>query len=270
MNAWHVHADLMGRYLSGSLDPALAMSVDAHLGGCAACRAAVPYEEEWLAGGWQRLADEAGLPASGPAERLLLRAGLPGHLARLVTATPTLSRAWLVAVVAVLAFGVIAARQTDQALPLFLVLAPVLPPAGIAAAYGPRVDPAHEMLAATPLSGARLLLTRSTAVLATAFALAGLASPLLPAPPWLSAAWLLPALALTSGCLALSTRVPLPLAAFAAAGLWLTGVAAAAGAAGDWRVSFHPAAQILYGCAALLLTVLAYRRRDRLDPGEPR
>lgn len=270
MSTWHIPGDLLDGYLAGELDPVRAMSVDAHLGGCPVCRAAVPYEREWLESSWQRLEDQAGLPRPRPAERLLRLAGMPGHVARLVTVTPTLGRAWLAAVLAVLAFGVLAARQTADALPFFLVAAPVLPLAGIAAAYGPHVDPVHELLAATPLSGPRLLLLRSTAVLTVAFVLAGLASPLLPAPPGLSAAWLLPALVATSGCLALSTRLSVPVAALTAGGLWLSGVAVAAEVGGGWRVPFQPGAQLLYGCAAALLAVLVYRRRGRLDPGEPR
>ncbi|MEU4535898.1 zf-HC2 domain-containing protein [Streptosporangium sp. NPDC023825] len=270
MSTWHIPGDLLDGYLAGELDPVRAMSVDAHLGGCPVCRAAVPYEREWLEGSWQRLEDRAGRPRPRPAERLLRLVGLPGHVARLVTVTPTPGRAWPVAVLAVLAFGVLAARNTAGALPFFLVTAPVLPLAGIAAAYGPRVDPAHELLAATPLSGPRLLLVRSTAVLTVAFVLAGLASPLLPAPPGLSAAWLLPSLVATSGCLALSTRLPVPVAALITGGLWLAGVAVAAEVGGGWRVPFQPGAQVLYGCAAALLTALVYRRRSRLDPGEPR
>ncbi|PZG11777.1 zf-HC2 domain-containing protein [Nonomuraea aridisoli] len=258
MTDWHVPDDLRERYVDGTLDTAVAMSVDAHLGRCARCRAAVPYEEGWLETSWQRL--EAGLsePRSRPLERLLRHGGVPDHLARLVAATPTLSRAWLTAVVAALTFAVLAARQGPELVPVFLIVAPVLPLTGIALAYGPRVDPAHELLAATPLAGPRLLLVRSVAVLAVATVLAALAAPLLPAPPGLSAAWLLPSLAAASGCLALSNRLPVPIAALAAGGSWLAIVGTGHLASG-WHAAFHPLAQVGYAVSAALLILHAHR-----------
>ncbi|MER6949391.1 zf-HC2 domain-containing protein [Nonomuraea sp. NPDC000554] len=257
--SWHIPDDVLGRYLSDGLDPAQAMSVDAHLVACADCRATVPYEEEWLRESWQRLEAEVAKPSPSPADRLLRAGGVPEHVARLLTVTPSASRAWICSVVAALAFAVLAARQSAGLLPVFLTLAPVLPLAGIALAYGRRVDPAHELLSATPLSGPRLLMVRATAVLGVAVVLAALASPLLPAPPGLSAAWLLPSFAVTSGCLALSARLGVPLAALATGGLWLLGVAAVGGATGDWLTAFGAAAQIGYGCAALLLSLRLYR-----------
>ncbi|WP_188194107.1 zf-HC2 domain-containing protein [Nonomuraea sp. SYSU D8015] len=259
MSGWHIPDDLRERYLAGTLDAALAMSVDAHLGRCAKCRAAVPYEPDWLEASWERLEAELIKPRPAPFERLLRHGGVPGHLARLLTATPTMSRAWVVAVVASVAFGVVAARQDADLLPAFLIGAPVLPLTGIALAYGPRVDPAHELMAATPLSGPRLLLTRATAVLAVATVLAAIASPLLPAPPGLSAAWLLPSLAAASGCLALSNRLPVPIAAFAVGGVWLAIVGTGGLVSGSWLAVFGPVAQLGYGLAALLLSFRVYR-----------
>ncbi|MFB4278166.1 RNA polymerase sigma factor [Nonomuraea sp. MTCD27] len=62
---WHVPGDLMDRYLTGRLEPAVVMSVEAHLTRCARCRAAVPYEEEWPAAGWERLEEEVDRPRRG-------------------------------------------------------------------------------------------------------------------------------------------------------------------------------------------------------------
>lgn len=259
MSGWHIPDDLRGRYLAGTLDAALAMSVDAHLGGCAACRAAVPYEPDWLEASWRRLESEVIKPRPTLRERLLRHGGVPDHLARLLSATPTMSRAWLASVVAALTFAVVAARQQADLLPAFLIVAPVLPLTGIALAYGPRVDPAHELMAATPLAGPRLLLTRATAVLAVATVLAAIASPLLPAPPGLSAAWLLPSLAASTGCLALSNRLPVPIAALAMGGLWLAVVGTGGLAAGSWLAAFGPVAQLAYGLAALLSSFRVYR-----------
>ncbi|WP_043624019.1 zf-HC2 domain-containing protein [Nonomuraea candida] len=260
MTDWHVRDDLRERYLAGTLPAAAAMSVEAHLERCAACRAAVPYEPEWLEASWRRLESRLAGPRPSLAERVLRHGGMPEHLARLVAVTPTLSRAWLVAVVAALAVAVLVARQGPELLPVFLIVAPVLPLSGIALAYGPRVDPAHELMAATPLAGPRLLLTRAVAVLAVATALAALAAPLLPAPPGLSAAWLLPSLAAAAGCLALSNRLPVPIAALAVGGSWLA-IVGAGGLAGSWPVVFGLPAQLGYAATALLLTLHVLRIR---------
>ncbi|NUS43379.1 MAG: zf-HC2 domain-containing protein, partial [Mycobacteriaceae bacterium] len=126
MSGWHIPDGLRERYLEGTLEPALAMSVDAHLGRCADCRAAVPYDEDWLDASWARLEAELITPRLSLSERLLRHSGVPDHLARLLSATPTMSRAWLAAVVAVLAFAVLAAREQAEFLVAFLVVAPVL------------------------------------------------------------------------------------------------------------------------------------------------
>ncbi|MEW9530488.1 zf-HC2 domain-containing protein [Microbispora sp. NPDC049125] len=270
MTDWHVPAELLDRYLSGALDPVQVMSVDAHLARCGPCRTAVPPDEEWLAASWERVADEVVRPRQSLAERASRRLGVPEHLARVLVATPTLSRAWLAALAVTLGFGVAAAHLAPGGLLAFLTLAPVLPPAGIALAYGPWADPAHESYAATPMAGAPLLLLRSVAALVTALVLTGLAVPLLPVMTPMSAAWLLPALALTSGALALGTRLPLPVAAAGLAACWVGVVTAVGAATGDRSLPFQPGAQVAYGCAAALLALVLYLRRHHLDPGEPR
>lgn len=272
---WHVPADLMDRYVTGRLEPAPVMSVEAHLARCARCRAAVPYEAEWLAASWERLEEEVDRPRRGPVERLLGRAGVPEHLARLLVATPMLGRAWAVAVTVVLACAITAGQISTgygpAVLLAFLITAPVLPLAGIALAYGRHVDPVHETQAATPMAGPRLLLLRASAVLATALVLTAAATPWLPGPPGLSAGWLLPSLALSTGTLALSVRVPVTAAAALLGTAWLGVVGTAAAVhAEDRFLFFTPAAQALYAVAACALIPFVYLRRSRLDPGESR
>ncbi|RBQ19243.1 zf-HC2 domain-containing protein [Spongiactinospora rosea] len=267
---WHVPPDLMERYVAGRLDPKQVMSVEAHVGGCARCRAAVPYDEAWLTGGWDRLLDEVDRPRPRPAERLLCRFGVPGHLARLLTATPALARGWLTAVAIVLALAVAAGRfepAGPAVLLAFLVAAPVLPVAGIALAYGRHVDPVHELQAATPMAGPRLLFIRAGAVLVTAVAMTGAATPLLPGTPGQATAWLLPALALSAATLLLSARLALPLAAGLPCGLWLGAVVPMVLAGGDRFLPFTPVAQALYGVAAVLFAFV-YARRGRLSSEE--
>lgn len=267
---WHVPGDLLARYLSDDLPPARLIAVETHLATCGPCRTAVPYDPVWLAENRAAIADIVDRPRLTLLERVLTRAGVPEHLTRILAATPTLSRSWLLAVVLVLAFAVAAARlwpgHTESLLP-FLIVAPVLPLGGIALAYGKRVDPAHELLAATPVAGPRLLLVRACAVLAAAIALAGAATPLIPA---MTAAWLLPALSLAAGCLALSTRLPVQTAAAAAAGVWLGVIFMLGGLNGDLFIAFRPTAQILYGATIPIFALIMYARSHRPHPGDPR
>ncbi|PZG25167.1 hypothetical protein C1I98_34880 [Spongiactinospora gelatinilytica] len=266
---WHVPPDLMERYAAGRLDPALVMSAEAHVGGCARCRAGVPYDEEWLAGGWDRLLDEVDRPRPRAAERLPGAVGVPEHLARLLTATPALSRAGLTAVAIVLALGATAGKFEPVGpvvLLAFLVAAPIVPVAGIALAYGRHVDPVHELQAATPMAGPRLLFIRAGAVLVTAVAMTGAATPLLPGTPGQATAWLLPALALSAATLLLSARLPTTLAAGLPGALWLGVVVPMVVAGGDRLLPFTPAAQALYGIAAVLFA-FGYARHRRLSSG---
>jgi hypothetical protein len=266
VSTWHIPDPLLARYLAGALPVPHVMSIEAHLTACPTCRAAVPVDDTWLAHSWNRI--DAALDQPSWPERALAHLGVPPHLARLLTATPALSRAWLCAVVVVLAFGTTAASLAGDApgvLLAFLVGAPVLPLAGIALAYGPRVDRAYELHAATPLAGSRLLFLRAGTVLVTAAALTGLAAPFLPGPPGLGAAWLLPALALTLACLAAGTRVAFPVAA---SGLTLTWIAVVLATQRlDRYLLFDPGAQAGWACAIPLLALVVYARRRRLDPG---
>ncbi|MEV4245652.1 zf-HC2 domain-containing protein [Streptosporangium canum] len=274
---WHLPDELIERYTGGRLEPVQVMSVESHLARCERCRAAVPYEGEWLAASWAGIEDLVDRPRRRLAERVLCRAGVPEHVATFLAATPALARGWLVAVTAVTAFAVAAAHLVNrdpraglEGLVPFLVVAPVLPPAGIALAYGPRVDPVHETQAATPMGGSRALLLRAVAVLVSAVVLTGMATPLLPGPPGLAAAWLLPALALTAATLVLSTRFAPLVSATALTAAWFGAVVTAARLTGDGLAPFSPAAQALYGAATLILIPLVYLRRAHFDSGEPR
>jgi hypothetical protein len=269
MTTWHIRADLMAAYLDGSLEASSVRSVEAHVGGCAQCRGGVPVDKVWLASSWAGIEDLVDRPARSLAERCLVRAGMPDQLARLVLATPSLSRAWLLAVVLVLALAVGAVALSDGSsvsLLIFLVAAPVLPLAGVAAAYGRAVDPAYELHAATPLAGYRLLLVRASSVLVAATLLTAVAMPFLPGPPGLSSAWLLPSLMLTLATLVVGTRFPLPVAAAALGGLWLAVVLATQSV--ERFLVFQQPAQVGYGCAALIFVLVLHLRRRHLDPGE--
>jgi hypothetical protein len=134
-------------------------------------------------------------------ERALRWCRVPEHTARLLAGTPALSRAWVT---------------------------PVLPVAGVALAYGRRVDPAYEVLAATPLAGGRLLLVRALAVVAPAVVAA--------------------AAGLTGAA-------------------WVTGVLVATISTGERLVAFGELPQIGYAIGAVLCAGIVASRWRSLDRG---
>ncbi|MGW6904123.1 zf-HC2 domain-containing protein [Streptomyces sp. NPDC054940] len=144
-------------------------------------------------------------------------------------AGPAVRGAWSAAVLGVALAAVLLARFADfaGARPLLLAVAPVVPVAGVALSYGAHADPLHEIAASTPSAGLRLVLTRTTAVLAVSLPLLTLAGLLLPssgAPG--AAAWLLPGLALTLIALALAGYVGFRAATALTGGGWLCAVLA--------------------------------------------
>ncbi|GAA5178607.1 hypothetical protein GCM10023322_06170 [Rugosimonospora acidiphila] len=276
MTGWHIDAGLLADYDRGSLDPSRVMAVDAHLLACASCRARVAVDPGWLAGNWAGVFDAVHAPRQGALRRLLGRVGLPEHRIQLLAATPALRWSWLSATAAVLALAVAAAylgqpgaRASDL---VFLVFAPVLPVLAVATAYGPPADPMHEITGTLPAAGPRLVLWRATMVVAVAVAMGLAAAVLLPGPGRYAVAWLLPALLLSIGSLALSTLVPLATAAGLLGGAWLivVGGAALAHRESSLAVIFGGTAQLCYLLAAALAVAVLTVRRGRFDPGETR
>src|SRR5438093_4209165 len=111
----------------------------------------------------------------GPVEAVLVRVGVPDHVARLLAATPSLRISWFGATAVALGFSILAAYGRKDPL-MFLVVAPLLPLGGVAAAFGPGMDPTYEVGLACPVRTSRLLLIRATAVLAATLVLSGIAS----------------------------------------------------------------------------------------------
>ena len=226
MTTWHLDVDTAQRYASGTVGQVFAASAEAHLVTCAECRKLlVPSVDPGrLDAIWDQVVERVDAPRPGPVERLLRWFGVRPDTARLLSATPSLTGSWLLAVAGTLGFAVLAAGAGPRGTLLFLTLAPMLPVAGVAVAYGRGVDPVHEIATAAPYPGFRLLLLRATAVLAATTVLAGAAGLLLPAAGWTEAAWLLPAFALTTLTLVLSVRVALLHAAVGVAAGWLVAV----------------------------------------------
>jgi hypothetical protein len=264
----HLEPSWLERYARGELDQARSFSVEAHLPACAECRAAVAglVDPGRIARTWDAIDLAIDVPDAPPAERALVRLGAPEGTARLVAAAPALRPSWLLAVIAVLAFGLIAAGvRGDVGVMLFLLAAPLLPVAGVAVAYGPHVDPAHEIGVAAPVDGLRLVLLRTVAVVVVTAVLAALAALGLPGLDWTAAAWLLPALALTIAALALATTIgPVP-AATVVGTVWAVAVLAAWRSSGDPLTAFGSAGQLLCLLAMVAGVLTVYARRETFD-----
>jgi hypothetical protein len=267
--AWHADGALLAAYHDQRLDAAARWSVEAHLTSCAACRlqARALVDEARLRRLRAALIEEVEAPRPGMVERLLLRLGVADHTARLLAATPALRGSWLLAVAAVLGFAVLAARlgSGQDADLAFLFVAPLLPLAGIAVAYGPGVDPTYEIGLAAPLGSFRLLLLRAAAVLGTATLLAAAASLALPQLGPGAAGWLLPSLGLTASSLALATTVA-PLRAIGiTAGAWVLAVVVTVLPPAPSSVLFALAGQAAFAALALLAAAVLLVRRGRFE-----
>ena len=212
---------------------------------------------------------ELDAPAPSPLARLLRRLGVGEGTVPLVTATPALRRSFVVAVLLAVLFAVSAANSSTSAdgvdrIVVFLTMAPLVPLAGVALAFGPRVDPTHEVALAAPIDTFRLFLIRATTVVAASSLVLLLASALVPAGGPHRVAWLLPSLATTATTMALSTRFDPRIAAGAVAAAWLlivtVSVSAAAAAA-----TFGPTMQVVSLFTTAIGAVAFARRRRRLD-----
>jgi hypothetical protein len=277
---WHAQPETLHGYAEGRISPVQASSVEAHLLACEVCRSSLfaAADRSRLDALWIEITAAADAPVPSAMERLLGRLGVPEHVGRLLAATPALRVSWLAAVVVTLVFAVSAARRGDGdlGLALFLVLAPLLPLAGVAASFGPGIDPVYEVAVAAPLRSFDLLLVRATAVLVTTTCLAGAAAVTVPHADWRMAAWLLPAVGLTAGSLALSTWVTPWKAAAALASVWVSAaafglrLAAGTGPGGslvERFVAFRPSGQLALVAFTLAAAVIVALRRDALEIG---
>jgi hypothetical protein len=285
--AGHAEADLLASYAAGTVQTVAAWSVEAHLTGCARCRAALSahVDAERLARNRSVLLVRAALGDGGRVRRLLCRCGIPDHLLRLLAATPSLRRSWLLSVVGVLAVvageaaalrpGWVPARgqvgvagyPEPAVLATFLLVAPLLVLAGVAVAFLPMFDPAYRLAVAAPFSGFTLLLVRTVSALAVALVPVAGAALAVPGPGWrLPVALLLPSLALCAFALAAATVMEPRGAALTAGALWA--VPALLLAVTNLplvivgRNAQSACAAVLCACAVVL-----FARRDRFELG---
>jgi hypothetical protein len=282
----HPDAGLLAGYAAGSIDGVAVWSVEAHLTECGACRSALSEhaDAERLARNRSVLLVRTALPAAGRIRRLLCRCGVPDHLLSLLAATPSLRRSWLLSVIAVLAvvageaaaaapgwagsgahLGLAGSVDPDVLAP-FLLVAPLLVLAGVAAAFLPMFDPAARLAAAAPISGVTLLLVRAISALVAALVPVVAAAFIVPGPGWLPAALLLPSLTLSAVALAAATVVGPRAAAMTAGTLWALPALVLVVAQAPLLIVQRDA-QV--ACAAVLLAsaVALLVRRDRFELG---
>ena len=215
---WHLDPALAGRYERGEVGGVLAASVEQHLVVCPACRALLHADPARLDAVWAEVVEQVQAPRAGLLERVLRLVGVGGPTARLVAATPTLRGSWLLSVLLVLVLALLAGHSSHRGVVVFVALAPVLPLAGVALAFGQRFDPALDIAAASPYSLVRLLAARTAFVLVTTLLPAAVVAPFLPGDAWTTVGWLLPGLAMSATVLAAARRVePLTTAAVLAA-----------------------------------------------------
>ena len=170
-------------------------SVEAHLMECRECGAVLRelMPREPLDRAWRAIRAHVEEPRAGLVERLLAALGMSSDSARLLAAVPAFRGAWLLGMFTVLVFaGGAALFAEDTGLTLFLIVAPLIPVAGVAASFGGDADPAHELVTVTPYSSLQLLLLRTAGVLTTSVPVTVLLGLALPGPAWLAVAWLTP------------------------------------------------------------------------------
>jgi hypothetical protein len=271
--SWHLDDDLLDTYAEGRpLSAALTASVEAHLERCATCQARlVPTADvPRLDAVWAEVVDTIDAPRRSPLERLLVRLGAAEDTARLLAVTPSLQLSWITGTAIVLALALLVAHSGERGIAVFLALAPVLPVAGVALAFGPHTDPLHEVAVAAPYSSYRLLLVRSAAVVAATLALALPVTAFVPSTPLVAAAWLLPALALSCSSLALAARVDPVVSSAVLAGGWLLLALSGLAPGRDPLVVATAVPQLL--CLVLLVLAvgaLLSQRRAPLVSGSP-
>jgi hypothetical protein len=266
MSTWHADADLLARYVRGEAGPLLGASVEQHLLACPDCRAriAAHVETPLLESVWTRIQEQAQADRRSLVERVLVRLGVAESDALLVARAPSLRTSWLIGLAVSLVFiGVGAEYGGTRGLAFFLLVAPLVPVAGVAFAYGPDVDPAYEAGLAVPHPAARLLLLRTAAVLATSLPLGLLTTFLVPNLPWTATLWLLPASALTASVLAASTWIRPTVAAAGLGGAWVCAVVVAT-RAGDPTALLGPVLLIAYVVLGSVAVLVLYRRLPHL------
>lgn len=265
MSDWHVTLGTAQAYAAGSLPDPDGWSLETHVLSCVRCARAVSdaASDPALIRIRRNVMREAELSAQRAVRPVVAVRGRSGVR---LTVTPALRPMWLLgalgAVLATLALEAIDATR----LPLVLLVAPLLPLAGIAVGSSPRLDRGAELVVSTPMPLLRLLLLRSAAVLTVCLPLLLLLSVLTSSGV---VGWLLPAGALVAVALALSTWLRVEVATGCAAAVWAVLALGPAVLSPGLPVVLTPGAAPVWAAAAVCGAFLLFARRHELDePGK--
>jgi hypothetical protein len=233
MNPWHVDEHALRAYAARELDALPRASVEAHVMGCTTCRTELARVTRASVGAvsfdglWDRVQTRIEHAPAARSTRWLRRVGVPEPDAVVVRQIGRQSLQWTIATTLILALAAFAAALgvDDSARLGFVLLAPLLPPLGVAATYRLTPTSTASLEATSPYSPARLLLWRTAYALATAVPAAVALGAIIPGTAWLSVAWLLPSAACTTIVLAAATWTDPVKPAAAVSALWLSCVA---------------------------------------------
>lgn len=258
----HITTALLDRYAAGeaNIGADALWAVEAHLEACPACRERLgravarqsPDTQALLDRVHLRLTTEVDRSPRMPARRsprALGRWAPPGLW-------PRLAMTMLVLATAV---GLDLVGATPLPTSLVLLVAPVAPLLGVAAVWSAGLDPAHELVVASPRAGLAMVLRRTLAVLVVVM-------PALTVAGWLSgmspARWLLPCLAFTSGALALGELIGLRWAAGVLGLAWTAGVITPSVLAARSPLLLEPASLPYWAGLTVIIAIALVLRRD--------
>ncbi|WP_328604372.1 zf-HC2 domain-containing protein [Amycolatopsis sp. NBC_00345] len=250
----HVSEQLLTGYLHGHDLPAdQAWAVEAHLELCGACRGrlsalSTPDVSALVDGVWADLEPRlASRPQPAPSRfRALLHSW-----------TTPVMLPWLLMVLLVSLISVWLDWGNFWHGSFVQLFAPVLPVLGVAASWSGGLDPAYELVTATPRAGLDLVLRRTTAVLVAVLPVLLIAGRLTGSSVGL---WLLPSLAFTAGTLALGVLIGVERAAVSLVVVWMAVLVVPTLATGASFALQAGAVPVWGGIFALTVLVLVLRR----------
>jgi hypothetical protein len=228
MTGGHIAPEVLARYVASGTESApteadaVWWAVEVHLERCAACRervrVAVESSGSRLSAELRRVRGELVAYAAAHPVGRVRRPGRIRRWARWWVTPALLPRLGMTALVVSAAVVLDVADQAAGRFPsLVLLLAPVLPLLGVAAAWSQGLDPAYELVVGSPRAGLDLVLRRAVVAVAAAIGLLAAAGWVVGYSP---ARWLLPCLAFTVAALALGGFVGVNRAATVLAAAW--------------------------------------------------
>jgi Putative zinc-finger len=270
--SWHADDATIDAYLHGRLSFGPSSSVEAHLPACERCRARLtarlaPPATMAIDRAWSGLRDRVAVPPLPPVVRWMRRLGLGEDSAVLLAAARSMSTAWTLATIAVLAFAAASLPIGPAGQAAYLIIAPLVPVAGVVVSFGPAHDPFAELTRSTSYPISRLILIRSLGVAVTSVPLAVALGLAVPGTEWLAFVWLVPALAFILIVLTASTWIDPLIAGGVLALGWAFAVSAVGTGHSPAAAVSGPAQFVYMGLALAAAAVLTLRIRHSNPPG---